>query len=142
MRSTIDLLTYHSDGQRLGSVFGGTMLALSALVLFILMVRAPRKPLLDQALTVKQFWLVLFGCRIVVANYWNRPSELWGTMIIVGLGVASIGVMWETLRARRNPEEAWVDPYEILADQQDEINQLKTINAELTRRLGMSVEVG
>ena len=141
MSRLIDFLTYQSDTQRYGSVFGGAMLGLSALVVFVCMVRIRRKPRLDQALTVKQLALFFFGIRLVIGNLLQRPSELWGTLIICSLGVASIGVMVETLRSRRVPDGGWIDPYAVIVDRDHEIDGLRTMIDELHRRLGMAVEV-
>ena len=141
MNWLIDLLTYQSDAQRYGSVFGGAMLGFSAVVIFACMVRIKRKPRLDQALTVKQFALIFLGTRLAAANLLHRPSEMWGTLVIVGVGVASLGVMVETIRARRTPEEGWEDPYAVIEELRADLAQLRALNAELTRRLGMAVEI-
>lgn len=138
MNWLIDLLTYQSDAQRYGSVFGGAMLGFSAVVIFACMVRIKRKPRLDQALTVKQFALIW----LAAANLLHRPSELWGTAIIVAVGIASLGVMWETLQSRKEPADGWVDPYARIEELEADNARLATLNAELMRRLGMSVTLG
>ena len=139
MNWLIDLLTYQSDAQRYGGVFGGAMLGFSAVVIFACMVRIKRKPRLDQALTVKQFALIFLGTRLAAANLLRRPSELWGTAIIVAVGIASLGVMWETLQSRKEPADGWVDPYARIEELEADLAQLRVLNAELMRRLGMAV---
>jgi hypothetical protein len=135
----IDLLTYQSGHQRGAQAFGALMLAVSAITIFWCMVRLERKPMLDKALTVKQFWLILLGIRGAVAVLFDRPSELWGTAVWVALGIASIGVMVETIKERRNPRDAWEDPYAVIDERDREIAALKASNAEMSRRLGMAV---
>lgn len=133
MHTLGNLLTYHSENQRWVQIFGSAMLGLSALVVWGCMVRIARKPMLDRALTVKQFMLILLAARLTAGTYWHRDPELWGTAIIFALGIASIGVMVETFRERRNLPDAWEDPYAIIDAQGRQI-------ARLRRALGLPDE--